>query len=151
MTVQDYVDSVPEERKPTFLTIREIIRQNIPKGFSEEINYGMIGYVVPHSLYPAGYHCNPKDPLPFMGLASQKKSINLYHLGIYQNEEQMSWFLDEWAKVSNHKIDYGKSCFRFKYFDEIPFEAIKELVGKYTIKEWINIYEESRKSNRKKR
>jgi len=142
MTVQEYIDDLPVERKDAFLNIRQAIIENIPKGFEEVINYGMICFVVPHELYPSGYHCNPKDPLPFMSLASQKQSINLYHLGIYQDEKLMQWFVDEWGKISKYKLDMGKSCIRFKYENEIPYNTIKELVKKYTVIDWIKIYEE---------
>ena len=145
MTVESYIESVPEERKAAFLRIRDIIRNNIPTGFVEVMNYGMIGYVVPHSIYPAGYHCSPTEPLPFLGLASQKNSISLYHMGIYQNEDLRNWFIEEWRKISKHKIDIGKSCIRFKFLDEIPFDALKELVRKITVEEWISIYEEKLK------
>jgi len=141
MTIDEYIDKVPEERKKAFIKLLASIRKNIPKGFQEAMNYGMIGFVVPHSLYPAGYHCNPKDPLPFIGLASQKHSINFYHLGLYQSQELMQWFVGEYQKVARHKIAMGKSCVRFKYVDEIPYGAIEKLVKKISVMQWIKLYE----------
>ncbi|CAM1359643.1 conserved hypothetical protein [Tenacibaculum sediminilitoris] len=113
----------------------------MPKGFEEGINYNMIGYYVPHSKYPDGYHCNPKLPLPFMNLASQKNSINLYHSGIYAKKELYDWFVAEYPKYSKRKLDMGKSCIRFKKLDDIPYELITELCAKMTVNEWVSIYE----------
>jgi len=145
MTVQEYIDSIPKDRVVYFQKLRKVIIENIPKGFKEVINYGMIGYVVPHSIYPAGYHCSPKDPLPFINIASQKNSITFYHLGLYSSQELLNWFVTEYGKIAKHKIDKGKSCIRFKYFDEIPYDLIGELVRKINVKEWINLYENTRK------
>lgn len=141
MTVQDYVDKVPDDRKPYFERLRSAIKARLPEGFSEEISYGMVGYVVPHSLYPAGYHCKPSEPLPFMSIASQKGAIHFYHMGIYNAPALLSWFTAEYAKAAKHKIDMGKSCVRFKYYDEIPFDLIGELASKITVGEWIGRYE----------
>ena len=105
------------------------------------MGYGMLGYVVPHSIYPAGYHCNPKDPLPFMGLASQKNSINLYHMGIYAEPKLYKWFTEAHAKASPKKLDMGKSCVRYKKAEDIPLKLIGELASKMTPKEWISLYE----------
>lgn len=145
MDVGEYVNSVPAERKVAFIKMREAIKNALPQGFQEEMNYGMIGFVVPHSRYPSGYHCNPKDPLPFIGLASQKGSINLYHMGLYLDQTLMDWFLKECSKVAKHKVDFGKSCFRFKYMDEIPYEAIGKLCEKISVSQWIQMYEEKMK------
>ena len=138
---EDYIKQVPEERQSTIKKLRKTIKDNLPKGFQEVINYGMIGYVVPHSIYPDGYHCDPKTPLPFMSFASQKNSINLYHSGIYANKEIHDWFVGEYPKHSKRKLDMGKSCVRFKKMDEIPIELIGELCAKLTVNEWIDIYE----------
>ena len=140
-TPEDYIDQVPQERQDTLKTLRKVIKTNLPKGFEEAIQYGMIGYVVPHSIYPDGYHCDPKTPLPFMSFASQKNSINLYHSGIYAKKEIHDWFVNEYPKHSSRKLDMGKSCIRFKKIDEIPFDLIAELCKKLTVDEWINIYE----------
>ncbi|MGG7034935.1 MAG: DUF1801 domain-containing protein [Flavobacterium sp.] len=142
-TVDEYLNEIPQERKPYFMKLRETILKNIPKGFSEEMNYGMLGYVVPHSIYPKGYHCNPKLPLPFVNIASQKNFIALYHMGIYANPELLNWFVSEYAKHSSQKLDMGKSCIRFKKADQIPFDLIAELMQKTTVEDWTNQYESS--------
>lgn len=138
---EDYIDQVPEERKNPLKKLRKTIKDNLPEGFEEGIQYGMIGYYVPHTTYPDGYHCNPKEPLPFMSFASQKNSINLYHSGIYAKKELHDWFVAEYPKHSKRKLDMGKSCVRFKKIDEIPFDLIAELCTKMDLKEWVNIYE----------
>lgn len=140
-TVNDYLNELPEERKVAFLKLRERILNNLPKGFEEQMSYGMLGYVVPHDLYPDGYHCNPKLPLPFMNIASQKNFIALYHLGIYAIPELLEWFTSEFPKHSSQKLDIGKSCIRFEKLDQIPFDLIAELAGKMSVEEWINCYE----------
>jgi hypothetical protein len=121
--------------------LREVILKNIPKGFEERMGYGMLGYSVPHSIYPAGYHCNPKDPLPFFGLASQKNSINVYHMGMYARQELYDWFVAEYPKHSKAKLDMGKSCIRFKKPEHIPLELIGELLQKMSVQDWIALYE----------
>lgn len=138
---EEYVAQIPEERKPIFSKLRKIIKDNLPKGFEEGLNYKMLGYYVPHSIYPEGYHFDPKLPLPFMNLASQKNSINLYHSGVYAKKELYDWFVDEYPKHSKRKLDMGKSCIRFKKMDDIPYDLIAELCTKLTVNEWINIYE----------
>lgn len=138
---EDYISQVPEERKSALEKLRKVINANLPKGFEEGIQYGMIGYYVPHSVYPDGYHCNPKEPLPFMSFASQKNSVNLYHSGIYAIPEIHDWFVDEFSKHSNRKLDMGKSCIRFKKLEDIPYNLIAELCTKLTVNEWIAVYE----------
>ena len=136
-----YVNSLPEDRKEAITQLRKIILKNIPKGFQEAMSYGMLGYVIPHKLYPAGYHCNPELPLPFISLASQKNFIALYHMGMYADKKLLDWFTSEYPKHSKAKLDMGKSCIRFKKMDQIPFKLIEELVKKMTVKDWITIYE----------
>jgi hypothetical protein len=140
-TPKEYVDSLPEERKLTIEKLRKIIKLNLPEGFQEEMSYGMLGYVVPHSIYPKGYHCKPNLPLPFMNIASQKNFVALYHMGIYANPDLLNWFVTEYSKLVKSKIDMGKSCIRFKKMEDIPFELIGELAAKMTVFEWISIYE----------
>ncbi|HNF39155.1 MAG TPA: DUF1801 domain-containing protein [Chitinophagaceae bacterium] len=140
-TVEQYVSELPADRQATINALRKVIKKNLPKGFQECMGYGMLGYVVPHSIYPAGYHCNPKDPLPFMGLASQKNSINLYHMGIYAEPKLYKWFTEAHAKASPKKLDMGKSCVRYKKAEDIPLKLIGELASKMTPKEWISLYE----------
>jgi hypothetical protein len=139
--VQAYIDTIPEERKEHFMRLFDAIRNNLPEGFEETISYGMIGWVVPKSTYPAGYHCDPKLPLPFLSLASQKNFISVYHMGIYVNPELMEWFTSEFSKVAKLKLDMGKSCIRFKKTELIPVELMGELVKKMTPQDWIARYE----------
>lgn len=140
-TVDDYINQLPEDRKEVLTKLRTIINENLPKGFVEQLNYKMPGYVVPHSLYPDGYHCSPELPLPFMSIASQKNFVALYHSGIYANPELYNWFVSEYPKHCKRKLDMGKSCVRFKKMDDIPYKLIAELVKKMTPKQWIDIYE----------
>ena len=137
----DYIESLPDDRKSAMAKLRKVISDNIPEGFSEGMGYGMMGYSVPHSLYPAGYHCNPKDPLPFAGIASQKNFIAFYHMGMYADPELLNWFQSEFPKHSKRKLDMGKSCVRFKNTDDIPYELIGELMRKISVDNWIKIYE----------
>jgi uncharacterized protein YdhG (YjbR/CyaY superfamily) len=138
---EDYIKQLPEERQPVIQKLRETILTNLPKGFEEVISYGMIGYVVPHSLYPAGYHCTPELPLPFINLASQKNFVAVYHMGMYAKKELLDWFTAEFPKHSTRKLDMGKSCIRFKNIDDIPYKLLGELASKMTMDEWIGIYE----------
>ena len=140
-TPEKYIEQLTNERKIAIGELRKIIIDNLPKGFSETISYGMIGFVVPHSIYPNGYHCDPKQPLPFISIASQKNFVALYHMGLYANPELLKWFIDEYPKHCKIKLDMGKSCIRFKKPDQIPFELIGELCSKMTTKQWIEIYE----------
>lgn len=140
-SVDQYMAELPEDRKEAMNKLRAIILKNLPKGFEETMNYGMMGYVVPHSIYPAGYHCDPKLPLPFMALASQKNSINFYHMGIYANPELLAWFTAEYPNHVKGKPDMGKSCLRFKKPEQIPYELIGKLVAKMSVNQWIEIYE----------
>ncbi|WP_366183968.1 DUF1801 domain-containing protein [Flavobacterium ovatum] len=141
LTIDDYLMELPQERREVMVKLRETILEHLPDGFVEEMNYGMIGYVVPHLLYPEGYHCNPKPPLLFVNITSQKNFIALYHMGIYANPDLFEWFVSEFPKYSNAKLDMGKSCIRFKKVDQIPFELIAELVQKMTVQNWIACYE----------
>jgi Domain of unknown function (DU1801) len=140
-TPDAYVAELPADRKGPVTELRNTILKNLPKGFAEEMNYGMLGYVVPHSIYPAGYHCDPKLPLPFMALASQKNFIAFYHMGIYAMPELMDWFTTEYPKHTTAKLDMGKSCIRFKKPEHIPYKLIGQLVKKMSVKDWINCYE----------
>lgn len=140
-TVEEILTNLSEDRIIPFNKLHDIIVKNLPKGFEAGISYGGLGYVIPHTLYPAGYHCKPIEPLPFAGLASQKNSINFYHMGIYSDPKLLNWFVAEYPKHSQQKLDMGKSCIRFKKFDQIPYELIGELMTKMSAKEWINLYE----------
>lgn len=140
-TPEQYIQELPENRVEAIAKLRKVINDNLPKGFKEEMSYGMIGYVVPHEIYPAGYHCTPSLPLPFMSFASQKNSINFYHMGIYAKPELLNWFTTEYPKHCKLKLDMGKSCIRFKKLDQIPFDLIGELVQKMSVADWISCYE----------
>jgi hypothetical protein len=140
-TVPEYIDSLPAERKPIIIALRKSILKNLPKGFHEEMNYGMIGYVVPHKLYPSGYHVTPELPLPFIGLASQKSHIAVYHMAMHG--ELLDWFQDEWRVYSSKKLDMGKACIRFRKTEDVPVDLIGTLASKMTPKQWIEIYEKS--------
>ena len=142
---QEYVDTLSEDRKKAMNELRKVILKNLTKGFVEQMSYGMLGYVVPHSLYPAGYHCDTKLRLPFMNIASQKNFIAVYHMGIYADKNLLDWFITEYGKQSKTKLDMGKSCLRFKKVKQIPYELIGELASKMTTQQWIEIYEKELK------
>lgn len=139
----DYISKLPEERREAMSRLRQTILDNLPKGFEETMSYGMIGYVVPHSIYPDGYHCTPELPLPFMSIASQKNFVALYHMGIYADKELYDWFVAEYPKHVKTKLDMGKSCIRFKKMETIPYELIAELCTRMTVKQWIELYEKN--------
>ncbi len=140
--IDEYITKIEDESKRQAIQkLRQLINENIPNDFEETINYGMIGWVVPHSIYPSGYHCKPKDPLPFINLAAQKNFIALYHMAIYADENLLNWFVEEYKKSSKTKLDMGKSCIRFKKPENIPYSLIVELVKKITAKDWIALYE----------
>ncbi len=138
-TVKEYVDALPEDRKKAISELRKVILKNIPKGFKEEMSYGMIGYVIPHSLYPKGYHCDPTLPLPYMNVASQKNFIAVYAMGVYGSKKLLDWFTKEYAKQCKTKLDMGKACIRFKKLDDIPYKLIGELSSKITAEDWMAI------------
>jgi uncharacterized protein YdhG (YjbR/CyaY superfamily) len=140
-SVAQYMAELPADRQEAMEKLRKAVRKNIPKGFLETMNYGMIGYVVPHKLYPGGYHCDPAQPLPFMNLASQKNHIAVYHMGVYSMPKLNKWFVDAYAKTGMGKLDMGKSCIRFKNPAKIPFDLIGELASKISVDEWIAYYE----------
>jgi Domain of unknown function (DU1801) len=142
---QEYYQTLPEDRREAMMELRRIIAGNLPKGFAEVMQYGMPGWVVPHSLYPAGYHCDPKQALPFLSIASQKQYIAVYHMGLYADTAIHKWFAAEYAKQAKGKLDMGKSCIRFKKPDQIPMKLIGELASKVTPKKWIEVYEKNLK------
>ncbi len=136
-----YIAAISEDRRAAFEKLRETIVENIPDGFREGISYGMIGYVVPHELYPPGYHCDPKLPLPFVSIAAQKNFIALYHMGLYAMPDLLDWFVSEYPKHTKSKLDMGKSCIRFKKTADIPFELIARLMQRVGVEEWVDVYE----------
>lgn len=141
LTPKEYLNGLDKERKQVISKLRSVINNNLPNGFEEGMGYGMISYHIPHTVYPDGYHCDPKIPLPFMNLASQKNFIAIYHMGIYANPELLNWFTTEYPKHCNRKLDMGKSCIRFKKMDDIPYKLIAELTSKMSAQEWIDVYE----------
>jgi hypothetical protein len=141
ITVEEILANIPEDRKEAFQKLHQTILAHLPSGFEAGISYGGLGYVIPHSLYPAGYHCKPTEPLPFAGLASQKNSINFYHMGIYSDPQLMDWFLAEYPKHCSQKLDMGKSCIRFKMPEHIPYTLLGKLMQKMTAQDWIDLYE----------
>ncbi len=143
VTVEEYIASLSDDRKQAVDLLRKAIKKNLPKGFKEQMSYGMIGYVVPHSLYPAGYHCTPALPLPFLNIASQKNFIAVYHMGIYGSPKLSEWFTAAYTKLNLGKLDMGKSCIRFKKPEQIPYALIGELCTKMTVAEWIALYEKN--------
>lgn len=142
-TVSEYIKELPTDRKEAITKLRKYILKNLPKGFKEGIGYGMMGYYVPHSIYPNGYHCTPELPLPFAGMASQKNFISFYHMGMYADPELLKWFTTEYPKHTKAKLDMGKSCVRFKKPEHIPYELIGKLMKKMSVKDWIKLYEKN--------
>ena len=140
---EQYIKELPADRKEAFAKLRNTILKNLPKGFKEVMSYGMIGYVVPHEEYSDGYHCNPRLPLPFAGIASQKNYIAFYHMGIYAMPELLKWLITEYPGQSPAKLDMGKSCIRFKKPEHIPYKLIGELIKKVSVKDWIRVYEDN--------
>jgi len=149
-TPDEYLETLPDDCKSVMSELRKVIKKNLPKGFKEVMSYGMVGYVVPHSTYPNGYHCDPKLPLPFLNIASQKNFIAVYHMGIYSDPKLLEWFVTEFPKHSKTKFDMGKSCIRFKKPADIPFALIGELASKMTPEQWIEKYESVLNTPRKK-
>jgi len=145
-TPKEYIDQLPADRKKVVTKLRTTIRKNLPKGFKEEMNYNMLGYVVPHSLYPDGYHCDSSKPLPFINLASQKNFIAVYHMGLYADKKLLDWFTKRYEKTVDGKLDMGKSCIRFKKMESVPFDLVGELAAKMTPQQWIKLYEQHKPS-----
>lgn len=141
-TPEDYITELPEERKAAISQLRKIFLSNLPNGFEEVMAYGMLGYVVPHSIYPAGYHCDAKQPVPFINVASQKNHISIYHMALYEGS-LLEWFVSEWPKYSSKKLDMGKCCVRFKKPEDIPFDLFSELAKKMKPEQWIEAYEKT--------
>jgi hypothetical protein len=143
ISITEYLQSLPDDKRKAMEKLRSAIRKNLPKGFKEEMNYGMIGYVIPHTLYPKGYHCKPTDPLPFMNIAAQKNFMAVYHMGLYADPVLMKWFLSAYPEHCEGKPDMGKSCIRFKKPEQVPFALIGELASKMSPADWIRLYEKS--------
>ena len=142
VTPEEYIAQLPENRREAVTRLRAVLLANLPKGFREGMHYGMIAYFVPHELYRAGYHCDPKQPLPFMQIASQKNYIAIYHLGLYADADLMDWFNEAYSQTGKSRLDMGKSCIRFKKPEDIPFDLLGELARKMSVEDWIYLYEE---------
>jgi uncharacterized protein YdhG (YjbR/CyaY superfamily) len=138
---EEYINQLPEDRKIAMRMLRKVINDNLPNGYKETMTYGMVSYVIPHSIYPSGYHCNPKEPVPFISIASQKNYIAVYHMGIYIYPEILAWFQEEYSKKVKTKLDMGKSCIRFKRVDDIPYDLIAELCRKITLEDFLEMYQ----------
>lgn len=145
-SVDEYLASLPEDRQVIMTKLRNLFLNRLPEGFEEAISYGMIGYVVPKSIYPSGYHCDPKLPLPFISMASQKNGISIYHMAMIEDNEVLQWFTHTYPQHCKTKLDMGKSCIRFKKLDDIPYELIGQLAEKMDVKAWIDLYESKIKS-----
>ncbi len=145
---EDYMSQIPDDRKEPMKKLRQVILNNLPKGVEETMSYGMLGYVIPHSVYPDGYHCTPELPLPFMNFASQKNFIAVYSMVLYAKKDLMDWFISEYSKQCKYKLDMGKSCIRFKRMDDIPFDLIGQLTAKVSAEDWIKLYEDLYKNKK---
>lgn len=137
---EEYINQLPEDRKEAVLKLIKTIHENLPKGFAETLSYGMLGYVIPHSIYPPGYHVNSAEPVPFISIASQKNYVALYHLGIYTYPDVLAWFQEEYKKQVKTNLDMGKSCIRFKNVGQIPYDLIAELCRKITLEDYLEKY-----------
>jgi hypothetical protein len=149
-TVEEYLVTLKGDRLDAMLKLRKVIKKNLPKGFVEGMGYGVLGYFVPHKLYPKGYHCNPKQPLPFVSIASQKNCITIYHMGIYASPDLLKWFTTQYAKFFTTKLDMGKGCFRFKKMEEIPYDLLAMLFSKISPADWIELYEQNLEMSKRK-
>ena len=144
-SIQQYFENIPEDRKEPMKKLWKVIQDNVPPKFEAVLSYGMPGYVVPHSVYPGGYHCDTKLPLPFISIASQKNFVAFYHMGIYSDPKLLKWFQDEYPKHVKTKLYMGKSCIRFKKVESIPYELLGELMTKMTADDWVEKYEKALK------
>jgi len=139
-TVSQYLKELPEDRRKAIEAVRETILKNLPKGFEEGMQYGMIGYYLPHSIYPAGYHCDPKQPLPYAHLASQKNHMAIYMMSIYSDDDQATWFRKAWTDTGK-KLDMGKSCIRFKKLEDVPLKVVGQAIKRVSMRKYIEFYE----------
>lgn len=144
-----YLESLPEERRAALSRVRSVIRKNLPKGYSEQMQYGMIGWVVPHKLYPGGYHCDPKQPLPYVHLASQKNHMALYAMAVYLQPQMGVWLRERFAQAGK-RLDMGKSCIRFRKLEDVPLDVIGELVAKVPVADYLMHYEDALKAPKRK-
>ena len=139
-TVAEYIASLPSDQREVLAAVRTVILANLDRGYQEAMQYGMVGYSVPHSRYPAGYHCDPKQPLPFAALAAQKNSLSLHLMGLYMNPSELKWFTQAW-KATGKKLDMGKACVRFKKLDDVALDVVGEAFRRVSADAWIATYE----------
>ena len=139
----DYIAQLPDDKREAVVKLREEVLKNLPKGFIECLNYGILGYVIPHAVYPKGYHSDTKLPFPFANIGAQKNFVVFHHLGIYVSPKLLNWFIGEYPKHTDSKLDMGKGCIRFKNPDKIPFKLVGELMRKISAEEWIDQYEKA--------
>jgi len=144
-SIEEYIDTIPEDRIEPFLKLKKTIEEHIPEGFEEALQYNMPAYNVPLSTYPEGYHCDASQPLPFISIANQKNFIALYHFGMYADKELYDWFVAEYPNHAKYKLDMGKSCIRFKKMTDIPYDLVGELVQKMSLEKWVSTYEKNLK------
>ncbi len=150
-TVKEYLASLPPERREALEAVRQVILKNLDKGFEEGMQYGMIGYYVPHSVFPPGYHCDPKQPLPYAGMASQKNHMSLYLMCVYGHDGSnptTKWFQDAWKKTGK-KLDMGKACVRFKKIDDVALDVVGEAIRRMPVSKFVKFYEEALLANNK--
>lgn len=140
-TVDEYLALLPDDRRDALEAVREVILANLPEGYEETMCYGMIGYVVPHSLFPAGYHCDPKQPLSYAGLASQKNHMSLYLMTVYGDAPTAEWFKSAFT-AAGKKLDMGKSCVRFKKVSDLPLDVIGQAIARVPAQAYIEQYEQ---------
>ena len=151
-TAKAYLDSLPEDRRKAVRAVRAAINRRLPKGYKEGIQYGMIGWFVPHSIHPSGYHCDPKQPVPFASVAAQKNYTSIYLMCIYSDEKHRNWFEQAWDKTGK-KRNMGKSCIRFKNIEDVPLDLIEEAVARVPDRRRLATYREatSKRTPRKKK
>jgi hypothetical protein len=148
-TVAQYLKALPADRREAIEAVRGVILKNLPKGYAEGIQYGMIGYFVPHDVYPPGYHCDPKQPLPFVSLASQKNHMAVYLYCLYSDPDMLDWFREAWA-ATGRKLDMGKSCVRFKKLDQVALDVVADAIRAIPVKDFVAHYDASRPKKGKK-
>ena len=145
-TVQAYLDALPAERRVIIDAVHNVIRANLDPAYAEVMQYGMMSWVIPHSVHPPGYHCNPKEPVPFAALASQKNYVSLYLMGLYvgcketEETEELAWFQNAWAASGKKKLDMGKACVRFKKLDDTPLDVIGEAIRRMPAQRYLSTY-----------
>lgn len=149
-TVKEYLASLPEDRRAAIAAVREVILNHLPKGYEEGMQYGMIGYYVPHSVFPAGYHCDPKQPLPFASLAAQKNHMALYLMCIYGDAKLRRWF-ESACEGSGKKLDMGQCCVRFKKLEDLPLDVVGKTIARVPVADYVARYEQTLQATRSRK